>query len=452
MEQRDLFAPEKSNRTSTPFHSLPLAARMRPKILNEFIGQQHLLGSGQLLERLIRTDCFSSLIFYGPPGTGKTSLASLIANETHRRFVSLSAVTSNVREVRQVIEESRLFLNRGQKTILFVDEIHRFNKAQQDILLPHIENGTISFIGATTHNPFFSIISPLVSRSQVFRLKSLNAEEVKTILQRALSDPDRGLGKEAMKIDEEAILALATFSQGDARQALNALEVSVRSTSLDSSGQRVLSKQKVLEALQEKPMLYDRDEDQHYGTISAFIKSVRGSDPDAALYWLAKMIRGGEDILFIARRLVILASEDIGNADPQALQIATSCLAAVEFVGLPEARIPLAQATIYLACAPKSNASYLAIEKALEAVEEDRVQEVPAHLKNVKAEDEKNEHYQYPHDFEGHYVDQNYLKRSQSFLELSNSGYEVQMAQRLKEWRLQAKKNPELPSSKLETP
>jgi putative ATPase len=255
-----------------------------------------------------------------------------------------------------------------------------------------------------------------------------------------------------VKIDEEAIFALATFSQGDARQALNALEVSIRSTPLDSSSQRVLSKEKILEALQEKPMLYDRDEDQHYDTISAFIKSVRGSDPDAALYWLAKMIHGGEDILFIARRIVILASEDIGNADPQALQIATSCLAAVEFVGLPEARIPLAQATIYLACAPKSNASYLAIEKALEAVEGDRIQEVPAHLKNVKAADERNEHYQYPHDFEGHYVDQNYLKRSLSFLELSNSGYEAQMAQRLKAWRLQAKKNPEPPSSKRETP
>jgi putative ATPase len=255
-----------------------------------------------------------------------------------------------------------------------------------------------------------------------------------------------------VNIQEETLMDLAVFSQGDARRALNAMEVAVRSTASNEKGQRLITKEIALEALQEKPIVYDRDEDQHYDTISAFIKSIRGSDPDAALYWLAKMIHGGEDILFIARRLVILASEDIGNADPQALVLATSCLAAVEFVGLPEAKIPLAQATIYLACASKSNASYLAIEKALQAVQEERVQDVPAHLKNLKGSDEKNEHYQYPHDFKGHYVSQNYLKMPKFFLELSDSGYEVRMAERLKQWRSQAeKKNPEPPSSGRET-
>lgn len=414
---------------------VPLAARMRPRILSEFYGQKHLLSEGKLLERLIRSDRFHSLIFYGPPGTGKTTLAHIIAQETHRRFVSLSAVTSNVGEVRGVIDEAQVFLRRKEKTILFVDEIHRFNKAQQDVLLPHIENGVIAFIGATTQNPFFSIIAPLVSRSQVFRFSSLSPEEIESILEPALKDPERGLGKEKIKVEGNILSLLADFSQGDARKALNSLEALFYSCLPNQDGERHLTQDDVRRVIQEKSIKYDHDEGEHYDTISAFIKSVRGSDPDAALYWLAKMIHGGEDILFIARRLVILASEDIGNADPRALSLATACLSAVQFVGLPEARIPLAQTTIYLACAPKSNASYLAIEKALDAVRTERIQEVPSHLKNIKDLHEKVISYQYPHDFENHFVEQAYLKQAKKFLELSNCGYEAQMLERLKKWR-----------------
>lgn len=428
-QEIDLSAPSASK-------FMPLPRRLRPKMLQEFVGQGHLLGKGQLLERLICTDSFNSLIFYGPPGTGKTTLAYIIAQETRRRFVSLSAVTANVAQVRQVIEDARAFLARGKKTILFVDEIHRFNKAQQDVLLPHIEDGVISFIGATTENPFFAIIAPLVSRSHVFRLKSLTADEVLILLQRALRNKECGLGKEVIHMDPEGLRYLATFSQGDARRALSALEAVVQSSPVNAAGERVVSSEAMTQILQEKPILYDRKEDQHYDTISAFIKSVRGSDPDAALYWLAKMIHGGEDVLFIARRLVILASEDIGNADPRALGLAAACASAVEFVGLPEARIPLAQTTIYLACAPKSNASYLAIEKALDAVKGKRHQEVPEHLKNVKEPSEEGQKYKYPHAYEGHFVEQTYLEKFERFLELSNAGYEVEMAERLSKWRV----------------
>lgn len=448
MSEMDLFHQENSAET-VPAH-MPLAARMRPQTLEEYVGQTHLLGSGQMLPRLIQSDSFSSLIFYGPPGTGKTTLAHIIAHETSRRFVLLSAVTSNVAELRQAIDHAHVLLRQGQKTILFIDEIHRFNKAQQDILLPHIENGVISFIGATTHNPFFSLVAPLVSRSQVFRLKVLDVQEIKSILNRALTDSERGLGKDNIFMDEDAKTDLASFCEGDARRALNVIETLFASTPPDPDGRHVITRKSVAEILKDKPVLYDWDEDQHYDTISAFIKSVRGSDPDAALYWLAKMLEGGEDILFIARRLVILASEDIGNADPRALPLATSCLAAVEFIGLPEGRIPLAQTTIYLACAPKSNSSYLAIDEALQAVKGERVQEVPPHLKNVKAEDEKNEKYVYPHDYKGHVVEQAYLKKTKRFLELSDSGYEVQMKKRLEEWRHEM--NPATRQSKKVTP
>ncbi|MBI1884434.1 MAG: replication-associated recombination protein A [Chlamydiae bacterium] len=448
MQTPDLFIQEDRK----PFkisHDMPLASRMRPRRLEEFVGQAHLMGKGEVLERLIHQDAFGSFIFYGPPGTGKTTLAHLIAQVSHRRFIPLSAVTSNVTDLRRALEEARKFLSRGERTILFVDEIHRFNKAQQDVLLPHIENGTVAFMGATTHNPFFSIVAPLVSRSQVYRLKSLTVEEVRKILEAALKDEARGLGKKGLKLEEGVLEYLAHFSEGDARRALNLLEMLDQMQSSESKGQP-LSKEMVLKLVQEKPVHYDWDEDEHYDTISAFIKSVRGSDPDAALYWLAKMLEGGEDILFIARRLVILASEDIGNADPQGLTLATSCLRAVQFIGLPEARIPLAQATVYLACAPKSNAAYLAIDKALEAVRENRVQKVPAHLKNVKAPDEKGFSYQYSHDFEGHFVEQDYLERPQNFLQLSDNGYELEMAKRLNAWRKYPKKTFEKPFSKPE--
>lgn len=436
METRDLFHQDdiKSN-PAILLSNMPLAARMRPRNLQEFFGQSHILDSGQLLQRLITSDTFSSLIFYGPPGTGKTTLATIIAHETHRRFVALSAVTSNVAEVRRAIEDARDYLARSEKTILFVDEIHRFNKAQQDILLPHIEQGTISFIGATTQNPYFSIVSPLISRSQVFRFKSLSPDEILKIIKNALSDKERGFGLQTIKENEEGLMKLSSLCEGDARRALNALDAAVRTIQPDSHGVHHLTKEILLQSLQERAPVYDWDEDQHYDTISAFIKSVRGSDPDAALYWLAKMMEGGEDILFIARRLMILASEDIGNADPHALMLATSCLACIQMIGLPEARIPLAQTTIYLACAPKSNASYTAIEKALEAVRNERVQEVPAHLKNVKGPDEKDEHYQYPHNHEGHFVEQAYVNKTTHFLELSSSGLELKMAERLKAMR-----------------
>ncbi len=440
MEQREFFSTVSDEKVSSKSSSMPLAARMRPHVLEEFFGQEHLLGSGKLLQELIRQDQFHSLIFYGPPGTGKTTLAHLIAKATHRRFVSLSAVISNVAEVRRVIDEAQLFLKRGERTILFVDEIHRFNKAQQDVLLPHIENGVISFIGATTHNPFFSIVSPLISRSQVFRFHSLKSSDIEKILKRALLDSEKGFGKEKIHFQEDALSFLANFCEGDARRALNILESVFHMIQPNEKGERIILKVDVNRVLQEKAVKYDWDEDEHYDTISAFIKSVRGSDPDAAIYWLAKMIQGGEDILFIARRLVILASEDIGNADPRALTLATSCLAAVEFVGLPEARIPLAQTTIYLACAPKSNSAYLAIDKALEAVKNERLEEVPSHLKNVKGPDEKEAHYLYPHDFDGHFVEQSYVNNSKKFLELSNAGYETQMLERLKQWRQKTQK------------
>lgn len=433
METHDLFGPEyTSGRPEPSTSSMPLAARMRPERLGDFVGQVHLLAPGQLLERMIRQDCFSSIVLYGPPGTGKTTLAHIIANETRRRFVSVSAVVSNVAEIRRLVIEARSFLTRGQKTILFVDELHRFNKAQQDVLLPHIENGVIAFIGATTHNPFFSIIAPLVSRSQVFRLKALTAEEIKTIVLRALAEDRKGLGRDNIEMEPEALEQLSLACQGDARRALNCLEIAAASC---PAGVRRVSAKDIVQSMEERPVVYDRDEDQHYDTISAFIKSVRGSDPDAALYWLAKMIHAGEDILFIARRLVILASEDVGNADPQALQIAASCLDAVNFIGLPEARIPLAQATIYLSCAPKSNASYLAIERALETVQKERIQDVPAHLKNVQGPDEAGAKYLYPHDFEGHIVGQSYLEQAKKFLELSGIGFEAEMQERLKRWR-----------------
>ena len=333
----------------------PLAARMRPRSLEEYVGQSHILGEGKLLRRAIEADRLSSVIFYGPPGTGKTSLARVIARSTKSRFLELSGVEGGVSDIRKAIGVATIVARRGGRTLLFIDEIHRFNKAQQDALLPDVERGTVRLIGATTQNPFFSINSPLVSRSQIFQLQPLSIEELIILQQRAVADVERGLGDLPIFLEEAAALHLATVSDGDARKCLNALEIAVRTTPYDAEGRIRISLETAAESIQKKAVVYDRTGDDHYDTVSAFIKSLRGSDPDAALYWMAKMLHAGEELRFITRRLVIFASEDVGLADPLALPLAIAAQQAVEFVGLPEARITLAHATVYLATAPKSN-------------------------------------------------------------------------------------------------
>ena len=421
----DLFQEPSKNKP--PSHS-PLAVRMRPASLKEYAGQEHILGPGKLLTRAIESDKISSLILYGPPGTGKTALAAVVSNETKSHFEPLNAVTSNVAEIRKAIDQSKKrFELKGQKTILFIDEIHRFNKAQQDVLMPDVENGNPLLIGATTHNPFFSIVSPLLSRSLVFELKPLSEENIRTLLKRALADQENGLGKYAVKMDEEAIDFLSKICDGDARRALNALELGVLTTQ-KIDGAVHFTKKAAEESIQKKSVVYDADEDQHYDTISAFIKSMRGSDPDAALYYLAKMLYAGEDPRFIARRLVICASEDVGNADPQALVLANAAMQVSEFIGMPEARIPLAQAAVYIACSPKSNASYLGIEKAMKDVAENKTLEVPRHLKDASYKGAKvlghGEGYKYAHDYEGHFVEQDYLAERRHYYEPTDQGYE----------------------------
>jgi putative ATPase len=419
---------------------LPLAVRMRPATLDEFVGQGHLLGKGKLLRRAIEADRISSLILYGPPGSGKTSLAWCIANVTKSHYISINATTSNVDELRRIIQQAKLKKsNTGGKTILFIDEIHRFNKAQQDVLLPDIEEGNPILIGATVHNPFFSIASPLVSRSLVCELKALKEDEVLTILDSAIKDRARGFGNLEVKIDKKALGFLAKTCEGDARRALNALEVGVLTTPKSKDGIIDFSLEVASESIQKKAVLYDKDEDAHYDTASAFIKSMRGSDPDAALYWMAKMLYAGEDPRFIARRVCILAAEDVGNADPLALVLANAALQISEFVGMPEARIPLAQAVVYVSCAPKSNASYLAIEKAYGDIESQKVQEVPDHLKDASyAGAETLGHgkgYKYAHDYEGHFVKQKYTRRKVRYYEPTDIGYEAKIKARLDKLR-----------------
>lgn len=413
----------------------PLAVRMRPKTLEDFVGQEHILGEGKLLRRAIEADRVSSLILYGPPGTGKTTLAYLISNITKSHVEKINATTSNVAEMRAILNRAkdRMKLD-GKRTIFFIDEIHRFTKAQQDVLMPDIEEGNPILIGATIHNPYFSIISPLISRSQVFELKKLTEDNIKEILIRALRDREKGLGAMNVEAEKEALRHIAKRSEGDARRALNALEVGVLTTRPDEKEVVHFDLKAAEESIQKKAVFYDKDEDGHYDTISAFIKSMRGSDPDAALYWLAKMIYAGEDPRFLARRIVICAAEDVGNADPQALVVANAAFQISEFVGMPEARIPLAQATVYIASAPKSNAAYLGIEKALKDVEEAQVQEVPDHLKDSTGDGKgrfgHGEGYKYAHDYDGHYVEQDYMPEKKRYYMPTTIGYE----KKIKDW------------------
>jgi putative ATPase len=418
----------------------PLAQRMRPATLDEYIGQAHILGPGKLLRRAVEADRISSIILFGPPGVGKTTLAEIIARVTSSRFERLSGVESNVADLRRVIATAANRLsNKGDKTILFIDEIHRWNKAQQDVLLPDVERGTVRLIGATTHNPFFYINSPLVSRSQVFQLEPLAIEDLVNVQRRALADVTRGFGLLRIEMTADAVEHLAITADGDARRCLNALEIAVVTTPPDAEGVIRIDRAIAEESIQKKAVVYDGDGDQHYDTISAFIKSIRGSDPDAALYWLAKMLHAGEDIRFIARRIVISASEDIGMADPQGLVIAVAAQQAVEFVGMPEARIPLAHATVYLATAPKSNRAYAGIDAALAEVKTGVTLAVPRHLRSTGhktgAKILGHTGYRYAHDGEGAYIPQAYLPEGRRYYEPSEQGYEKRVKERLDYWR-----------------
>jgi len=416
---------------------------MRPATLEEYVGQTHILGPGKLLTRAIEADRISSLVLYGPPGTGKTTLALCISERSKANFESINAVMSNVDEMRRIIASAKNRLaNGGQKTILFIDEIHRFNKAQQDVLMPDVENGNIVLIGATTMNPFFSLVAPLLSRSLVFELQPLSKDDLLLLLTRALKDNERGLGHFSVQADNKALEFLAEISDGDARRALSALEVGILTTPKNERGEVVFTLEVAQESIQKKQVQYDGDGDVHYDTASAFIKSMRGSDPDAALYWMAKMIYAGEDPRFIARRIVICAAEDVGNADPNALIVANAALQVAEFVGLPEARIPLAQAVTYVACAPKSNAAYLAIDKALEDVKTKKAGNVPSHLRDASYKGAKKlghgQGYEYAHDHPEHYVVQEYMPFKAVYYEPTEQGYEQKIRERLQ--RLRARK------------
>jgi len=438
---KDLFDESFRRRLAA---AAPLAVRMRPRTLDEFAGQGHFIGPGKLLRRMIEADRLQSVVFYGPPGTGKTALARIIADMTSAEFVELDATASGVKEVREALEQARLRLETGgRRTVLFIDELHRFNRAQQDVLLGDVERGVVILIGATTENPYFALNSPLLSRSTVFRFEALSEKDVGTLLRRALADGERGYGKLAVEATEEALGHLAKTCDGDARRALGALEVAVLSQLKEAAGtkgrQIAVDLATAEESIQQKQIVYDGTGDEHYDAASALIKSMRGSDPDAALYWMARMLEGGEDPRFIARRIVICAAEDVGNADPLALVVASAALEASEFVGLPECQLPLAQAAVYIACAPKSNAVTMGIYAARDDVKENRTLPVPVHLRDANypgaAKLGHGAGYQYAHEHECGVAAQDYLGVSKTYYEPTDRGYEAKISARLKEIR-----------------
>jgi len=420
----------------------PLAARMRPTKLSEFVGQEHIIGPGHVLRRAIDSGSLPSVVLWGPPGSGKTTLAYIMAQATNSHFSAVSAVSAGVADLRKIIEEARERRKlAGQKTLLFIDEIHRFNKAQQDAILPYVEDGTVTLIGATTENPSFEVISPLLSRSQVFVLKPLTPAELGTIIRRAIEDKERGLGAFNVEIEERALDYLVAMSNSDARTALNALEVAAMTTPPDDTGKRFITLPVVEDAVQHRAILYDKNGEQHYDIISALHKTLRGSDPDAALYWLARMLEAGEDPLYIVRRLVRFASEDVGMADPQALVVSMAAQQAVHFIGMPEGNLALAEAVVYLATAPKSNSLYTAYSRVKKEVTNGRNEPVPLHLRNAPAKLMKDldygKGYKYAHEFEGHFVRQVNLPESlkgRQFYEPSEQGFEKQILLRLKGW------------------
>lgn len=422
-------------RESTMEKESPLASRLRPATLDEVVGQKHIIGKDKLLYRAIKADKLSSIIFYGPPGTGKTTLARVIANTTSARFKQLNATVAGKKDMEEVVNEAKSALGMyGQKTILFIDEIHRFNKGQQDYLLPFVEDGTVILIGATTENPYFEVNGALISRSRIFELKALTREDIKELLHRAVTDRERGMGSYNVKADEDALDFLADMANGDARAALNAIELGVLTTERAADGNIHIDLATAQECIQKRALGYDKDGDNHYDTISAFIKSMRGSDPDAAVYYLARMIYAGEDVKFIARRIMICAAEDVGNADPQALGVAVNAALAAERLGLPEARIVLSQAATYVACAPKSNAAYEAIDKALDTVRSTKTPPVPNYLRDSHYKGAgklgHGQGYLYAHSYPHHYVKQQYLPDGMEdavFYTPTDNGYEKQM-------------------------
>ena len=428
-------------RKNTMEKEAPLASRLRPETLDDIVGQQHILGKDKLLYRAIKADKLSSIILYGPPGTGKTTIARVIANTTKAVFTQMNATVAGKKDMEQVVAEAKDRRGMyGQKTILFVDEIHRFNKGQQDYLLPFVEDGTVILIGATTENPYFEVNSALISRSVIFRLEPLDKQDIQTLLRRAVYDVEKGMGAYHADITDDALEFLADMSNGDARTALNAVELGILTTEPSEDGRIHITLEVAAECIQKRVTLYDKNGDNHYDTISAFIKSMRGSDPDAAVYYLARMIYAGEEPAFIARRIMICAAEDVGNADPQALTVAVSASQAVERLGMPEARIPLAQAAIYVACAPKSNAAYGAIDEALDWVAHHKTEPIPSYLQDAHYAGAgklgNGIGYKYAHNFENHWVKQQYLPdgvEGHAFYHAGDLGYEAKMKQWLKD-------------------